>query len=75
MARSDIAALAQVRTLMRTGAARSLRTSKNVSLSEVAAAAHIAKSTLSRWERGERTPHGAPAIRYLRVLQDLMGQT
>ncbi len=72
---SELSALVQVRSLAGSGIARSVRESKRVSLTETAAAAGVAKSTLSRWERGERQPHGAGALRYLTVLHELMGGT
>jgi transcriptional regulator with XRE-family HTH domain len=73
MKASELNDLAQVRALAASGVARSIRESKSITLGEVAESSGIAKSTLSRWERGQRQPTGKPAVRYMKVLRSLMG--
>jgi DNA-binding transcriptional regulator YiaG len=70
---SELNELAQLRALMASGAARSIRESKQITLGEGAEAGRLAKSTLSRWERGQRLPTGKAAVRYMKVLRSLMG--
>ena len=62
---------ARLRTLMRTGAARSIRLDARVSLPEVASDIGVAHSTVWRWENNRNEPHGAPALRYLDLLDEL----
>jgi DNA-binding transcriptional regulator YiaG len=73
MKASELNDLAQVRALMSSGVARSIRESKSITLGEAAQASGIAKSTLSRWERSQRQPTGKAAIRYMKGLRSLMG--
>ena len=54
-----------------TGAARAIRETSGLSLSELAEAAGVHKSTIFRWETGVRRPRGAAAERYLRALEEL----
>ena len=63
--------LAKVRRLTGSGVARVIRESAGVSLTEVAQGAEVDRSTVWRWERGQRRPTGEAAIRYLRVLEEL----
>jgi DNA-binding transcriptional regulator YiaG len=65
--------LAKVRALVESGAARSIRLGAGLSLAETAAACGVSVSTMFRWEARERRPHGEPALRYLELLERLMG--
>ena len=65
--------LSQVRSLVSTGAARSIRLGAQLSLSEIATAVGVSVSTVCRWELGERVPRGAAALKYGDVLETLMG--
>ncbi len=67
----SITELIRVRRLAATGAARALRLDAGLSLSEMAEAAQVHKSTICRWETGSRRPRGEAAMRYLRVLDGL----
>jgi transcriptional regulator with XRE-family HTH domain len=62
---------ARARALAQSGAARSIRLAARLSLSEMAGLVGIAPSTLSRYERDERTPRASEAVRYARVLEEL----
>jgi DNA-binding transcriptional regulator YiaG len=65
-------ALAKVRDLTSSGEAKRLRVEVgDLSLAEVADVAHVAPVTIWRWERGLKRPHGVPARRYLRLLEEL----
>ena len=61
----------RLRRLLESGAAKALRLGAGVSLRAVAADARVAPSTVSRWERGLRSPRGQGAHRYLRTLDRL----
>jgi DNA-binding transcriptional regulator YiaG len=69
----DVIRLARVRKLCETGAARAIRESNGLSLTEAAAGAHVDRSTVFRWEAGQRRPHGDAALRYLALLEELTG--
>jgi DNA-binding transcriptional regulator YiaG len=64
--------LVKVRGLARSGAARLIREGAGLSLGEVARAVGVAKTTVFRWERGDRRPRGDKAIAYGQLLTDLM---
>ena len=63
--------IAAVRRRLKSGEARELRIVAQVSLSEVARAAHISTTSAWRYENGERTPRAAQALAYARVLEHL----
>ncbi|MST31627.1 helix-turn-helix domain-containing protein [Acidimicrobiaceae bacterium USS-CC1] len=56
------------RGLCRAGTARAVRQVGCVGLGEAARAAGVAKSSVSRWERGLQQPRGEAAVRYARWL-------
>jgi DNA-binding transcriptional regulator YiaG len=61
--------------MARTGVARAIRQEAHVSLREVAQAVEgVDRTTILRWETGQRAPRGEAAIRYLRVLEELTGR-
>lgn len=68
----DLAALARVRGLCSSGAARSIRLAAKISLGEVARSVGVTPATVLKWERGQRSPRPEAAMRYLAVLQELM---
>lgn len=47
---------------------RRLRVCARLSRAELAEAIHVSEKTIARWERDERTPHGANAERYAAAL-------
>jgi DNA-binding transcriptional regulator YiaG len=70
---ADAVALSKARALARSGAARSVRLAAGLSLSEMARPVEVSPTTIFRWENGERVPRGEPALRYLELLERLMG--
>ena len=68
----DLQELAALRALLRSGAAGSIRTAAGLTLAEVAAVLQTSKTTVLRWERGERTPRGELALAYWQLLQSLI---
>jgi transcriptional regulator with XRE-family HTH domain len=76
---SRVEALARVRQLAASGRAREIRIEAGVSLGEIAADVGCTPTCIWRWERADdnpngRSPTGAAAIRYLRVLERLESQ-
>lgn len=59
--------------MCRTGAAKSIRESSNVSLREVGAGVGVSQVTVYRWESAKTKPSGPEAMRYLTVLDELSG--
>jgi transcriptional regulator with XRE-family HTH domain len=66
----DLVDLQKVRALGQSGALRLIRGS--LSLRDIADVVEVEPSTILRWERGDRVPHGDAAVRYGRLLQRLM---
>jgi transcriptional regulator with XRE-family HTH domain len=62
---------ASARALALSGAARAIRLAAHLSLSEMAGLVEVAPSTLSRYERQQRSPRTEHAVRYGRVLGEL----
>jgi DNA-binding transcriptional regulator YiaG len=69
-AEGEAARIQRVRRYCQSGLARSAR--GDVPASAVARDANVAHTTVLRWERGERTPSGQGALRYLAVLDRLL---
>ena len=67
----DAVRLTRLRRLTESGAARAIRESAGLSLSEASASAKVDRTTIHRWERGQRKPHGRAALRYLALLEEL----
>jgi transcriptional regulator with XRE-family HTH domain len=65
--------LSRVRQLTRSGAARSVRIAAKLSLSDIGDAVGVTPSTVFRWENGQRAPRGEAALRYVALLDRLMG--
>lgn len=65
--------LARLRSLMSTGAAKSIRLAAGVSLPEIARDVGVSHSTVYRWENDLNVPKGDPALRYAVVLDELSG--
>jgi DNA-binding transcriptional regulator YiaG len=66
--------LAHARQLVTSGAARRIRRAADLSLAEVSRAVGVDLSTVGRWERRERVPRGAAALRYAELLHRLQKQ-
>ncbi len=63
--------LLEARDAARTGRARRLREAAGVSQAECARLANVWPSTVNRWERLERVPHGDNAVRWALVLREI----
>lgn len=70
--KNDLVKLSAVRALCRSGAARQIRIAAGLSQAECAAPCEVEPSTILRWERGDRSPHGEPALRYGELLDTLL---
>lgn len=68
----ELEALARVRALCRSGAAKAVRQANDLSLGEIAPEIGVSQSTIFRWENGERRPTGEAALRYLALLDRLL---
>lgn len=73
MTTEEVELLARVRALCESGRAEGIRRADRLSLGDAAAAAGVSRSTVLRWERGERRPTGPAALRYARWLNDRLG--
>jgi len=67
----DIAELARVRALVRSGLARAIREKAGVSQSELARSLGVHETTVAKWESGLRLPRSDVGRRYGRILRDL----
>jgi DNA-binding transcriptional regulator YiaG len=67
----ELLQLAEVRRLAESGEASQIRANANVPAHGIARAIGTSHVTVLRWERGERTPTGPAALRYLAVLRAL----
>ena len=68
----QILLIANLRERCRSGAARALRRSADLSLQDVSNATGLGVSTLWRWETGDRRPLATPnALRYAELLEAL----
>lgn len=72
MSATALVNLIQIRDLAQSGATRQLRLALGLSLPELAQQVGVSPSTVYRWEVGERTPHGAAALRYRATLKRLV---
>lgn len=68
---SDLHELAQGRVLIRSGVPRAVRKKLGLSLSEVAAAVGVTRSSVLRWETGITVPRSAAALRYVAEIRRL----
>jgi DNA-binding transcriptional regulator YiaG len=68
----DLVTLSRLRGLVKSGTARAVRAAAGLSIAEMARAAQVSTRSIQRWERGQTTPHGDAAVRYGRLLDQLM---
>jgi transcriptional regulator with XRE-family HTH domain len=73
METDDLVLLMRVRSLARSGAARSVRLAAGLSLAEVAQAVGTGAPTVYRWEQGIHAPSGDLGLKYASVLAQLLG--
>jgi len=69
---TDLAVVAVVRRMLAEGDIRRARKQAGLSIGEVAKTLGLYSSTLARWERGERTPRPAQAVRAAGVFEELV---
>lgn len=70
---AEILEMARFRAMCASGAARSVRRARHVSLREAGGAVGVGAPTILRWERSERVPRTSEAaLKYWALLQDLM---
>lgn len=69
---TEIIHISRLRLLVKSGTASTIRLAAGVSMREAADAAGVSVSSIWRWEHGERVPHGQAALRYARLLNDLL---
>ena len=65
----ELLLLAEVRHLTSSGQARRIRECAGISQAELGAAIGVTVPAVSKWETGDRSPTGAGAIRYARLLR------
>ena len=63
--------ISEARELVRSGEARELRLAARLSLAELAEDVGVHPTTIWGYEAGRRTPTGAAAVRYARLLRKL----
>ena len=63
--------LSHLRTLTKSGEARTIREDARLALSDIAQSIGADPSSVGRWERGECLPRGEVALRYARLLEHL----
>ncbi len=66
-----VEAIAWVRRLAKSGGARAIREGADISGPELARELGVSPSSLSRWERGLRSPRGDAAKRWAAALRKL----
>lgn len=74
MESSDVVLLIEAREAVRTGRAARVRHAAGLSQGEVAAAIGVSAPCVSRWEAGDRRPHGVAAVAYGALLRQLAMQ-
>jgi len=68
---TQLAKVSRVRRLCADGGAREIRTSRSLSLGDIATTLGVHKSTVLRWETGTCQPKKEAALRYGRLLEKL----
>jgi len=63
--------LVSARYLVASGEARRIRHAADLSLAEMSRVVGVDLSTVGRWERRERVPRGAAALKYAELLERL----
>lgn len=73
MAVDDLARIIEARDILSSGRGRAIRAARRVRLQDVAREVGVSTSAVSGWERGECLPRGANALRYLEVIEAVLG--
>lgn len=71
MATTSAERLSRLRGITSSGEARQIRERARLSQADVARSVGADQSTVARWERGERAPRGAAALKYALLLDRL----
>lgn len=71
MRATDAELLARVRQRVRSGEAQLIRERAGLTRSECAGVVQVSREALQKWELGDRSPTGAAALRYGRLLDRL----
>jgi transcriptional regulator with XRE-family HTH domain len=64
----QVAYLAEIRRRAANGEARAARIAADITLAEIAEVVGVDRSTICRWENGQRVPRGPAALVYGRTL-------
>jgi DNA-binding transcriptional regulator YiaG len=70
----DLTLIAEARELLASGRATEMRKVARLSQGEVALFCGVDPAAVSRWESGQRSPRGAAAIRFARLMRELEGR-
>jgi len=71
MTSKNVLQRSRARRRLRPGLARAIRLEARVTLAEISDALDVTEATVSRWERGTRSPRGPVAERYAALLSRL----
>jgi DNA-binding XRE family transcriptional regulator len=74
MRHADLLMLTEMRESCTTGVARKLREAARLTQREVGESCDVSGQTIALWETGKRTPTGAPALAYAKLLRQLARQ-
>lgn len=69
---SEVKEISRVRNLAGSGLAKDIRIRAGLSQAEIANALGVDRSTIHRWEVGERRPGATAALAYGRLLSELL---
>lgn len=69
--RTEAERLVTLRRWTTNGKARELRLAAKLSQADIARTVETDQTAVGRWERGERLPRGAAAMRYLNLLESV----
>lgn len=71
---NDLQRLVWLRAALRDGRAQAIRAASGLSQGELATSLRVSRASVSSWEQLRRTPRGAAAQRYARLLQQLAAE-
>jgi DNA-binding transcriptional regulator YiaG len=72
---SELLIIAEAREAADSGTARAARTGARLTQREIGSACGVSAKTVAMWETGQRTPQGAAALAYGKVLRELARKT
>jgi DNA-binding transcriptional regulator YiaG len=71
MTADDTVALAEARVRVANGDLETIRRRTKLSQESIARAVGVSRTSVLRWEMGERVPSGEPAVRLAHLLREL----